>query len=108
MLIPTVNNIISITGIIPHTVNTDNCYGSEDNVNTLKNEYNIFTFSINGAKGKKLTIEDWDTTNYRNARNDRSSVESSMFFSLTYKRFRLRNWCVRKQLKFLKIRRPEK
>ena len=79
MLIPTVNNVISITGIIPHTVSTDDCYGSEDNVNTLKNEYNIFTVSINGAKGKKLTIEEWDTTNYRNARNDSSAVESSMF-----------------------------
>jgi len=79
MLIPTVNNVISNTGVVPHTVSTDDCYGSEDNVNTLKNDYNIYTVSINGAKGKRLTIADWDTTNYINARNDRSAVESSMF-----------------------------
>ena len=79
MLIPTVNNVISNTGVVPHTVSTDDCYGSAENVNSLKNDYNIYTVSINGAKGKKLTIEDWDTTNYTNARNDRSAVESSMF-----------------------------
>ncbi len=79
MLIPVIDDIVSITGIIPHTVSTDDCYGSKENVQTLRSKYNIFTVSINGAKGKKLTIEDWDTTNYRNARNDRSAVESSMF-----------------------------
>jgi len=79
MFIPTVDNVISITGVVPNTVSTDDCYASQENVNTLKNGYNIYTVSINGAKGKKLTIDDWDTTNYINARNDRSAVESSMF-----------------------------
>jgi len=63
--------VISITGVVPNTVSTDDCYASQENVNTLKNGYNIYTVSINGAKGKKLTIDDWDTTNYINAGNDR-------------------------------------
>jgi len=79
MLIPTVDNVISITGVVPNTVSTDDCYASQENVNTLKKGYNIYTVSINGPKGKKLTIDEWDTTNYINARNDRSVVESSMF-----------------------------
>ena len=41
MFIPTVNNVISNTGVVPHTVSTDDCYGSQENVYTLKNEYNL-------------------------------------------------------------------
>ena len=36
--------------------------------------------SISGAKGKKLTTpEDWESEAYREARRDRSAVESLMF-----------------------------
>ena len=76
---------------MPHTVSTDDCYCSEGNVNILKNEYNIFTVSINGAKGKKLTIDDWDTTNYINARYNRSAVESSMI-TLNFGKLRRRGF----------------
>ncbi len=38
------------------------------------------TLSISGAKGKKLTDpEDWDSDAYRDARRNRSAVESLMF-----------------------------
>jgi len=47
MLIPTVNNVISNTGIVPHIVSADDCYGCERNVNILKNEYNITEKIIN-------------------------------------------------------------
>ena len=39
----------------------------------------ILTVSINGSKGEKLTLEDWDATSYAVARRKRSAVESSMF-----------------------------
>ena len=45
----------------------------------VKEECRIPTVSINGSKGKKLTLENWDTTSYAEARRKRSAVESSMF-----------------------------
>ena len=79
MLIPTVKNVISTTGIIPLIVSTDDGYASKENVDILKNTYKIPVVSINGAKGKKLTGEDWNTTAYINARRQRSAAESGMF-----------------------------
>jgi hypothetical protein len=79
MLIPTVENVISITGIIPLVVSTDDGYASKENVDVLKNIYKIPVVSINGAKGKKLTGENWNTTAYLDARIQRSAAESGMF-----------------------------
>ena len=79
MLIPTVKNVISTTGIIPLIVSTDDGYASKENVDILKNTYKVPVVSINGAKGKKLTGEDWNTTAYINARRQRSAAESGMF-----------------------------
>ena len=79
MLIPTVKNVISTTGIIPLIVSTDDGYASKENVDILKNTYKVPVVSINGAKGKKLTGEDWNTTVYINARRQRSAAESGMF-----------------------------
>jgi hypothetical protein len=79
MLIPTVDNVISITGIIPSIVSTDDGYASQSNIKILKEIYQIPIVSINGSKGKKLTLEDWDTTAYINARKQRSAAESGMF-----------------------------
>lgn len=40
----------------------------------------VKAISISGAKGKKLTdIDDWESETYRDARRDRSAVESLMF-----------------------------
>ncbi len=40
----------------------------------------VKTLSMSGAKGKKLTDpEDWDSDAYRDARRNRSAVESLMF-----------------------------
>jgi len=44
----------------------------------IKNGVEIF--SISGAKGKRIIAdEDWDSDAYRQARNDRSAVESIMY-----------------------------
>ena len=40
----------------------------------------VMDVSISGAKGKKLTdTADWDSEEYRDARRNRSAVESLMF-----------------------------
>ena len=79
MLLPTVLNVYQTTNIMPLLVSTDDGYASEKAVRVLKEECRIPTVSINGSKGKKLTLENWDTTSYAEARRKRSAVESSMF-----------------------------
>ncbi len=79
MLVPTVMEVCRSTGVKPNLVSTDDGYASEDGVGILKNDLNILTVSINGAKGKKITSEDWDTTLYSEARRMRSAAESGMF-----------------------------
>jgi len=79
MLLPTVLNVYQTTNIMPLLVSTDDGYASEKAVKILKEKCRIPTVSINGSKGKKLTLENWDTTSYAEARRKRSAVESSMF-----------------------------
>ncbi len=79
MLVPTVMEVCRSTRVKPNLVSTDDGYASEDGVGILKNDLNILTVSINGAKGKKITSEDWDTTLYSEARRMRSAAESGMF-----------------------------
>jgi hypothetical protein len=79
MFVPMIQNVISITGITPSIVSVDDGYSSEANVKTSRKDFGISTASFSGSKGKKLTIDDWDTTSYTEARRMRSSIESMMF-----------------------------
>ena len=78
-LVPAIRESIKRTGVIAALVSTDDGYASakgRDEVLGMK----VKAISISGAKGKKLTDEDdWQSETYRDARRDRSAVESLMF-----------------------------
>jgi IS5 family transposase len=78
-LVPAIRESINRTGVIAELVSTDDGYASakgRDEVLGMK----VKAISISGAKGKKLTDDDdWQSEIYRDARRDRSAVESLMF-----------------------------
>jgi len=70
---------ISNTTIQPKIISTDDGYANTA-VRDKWIEKGVEVFSISGSKGKRLTPEeDWDSDMYREARNNRSAVESLMF-----------------------------
>lgn len=78
-LVPTVEQHIGRTGIVPTTVSADDGYSSMDNRKMLL-DLDVAAVSLSGAKGKKLTPEDeWNSQLYQQLRKDRSAVESLMF-----------------------------
>ena len=78
-LVPAITDSIRRTSVVPALVSTDDGYASakgRDEVLGL----GVKALSISGAKGKKLTAPgDWDSKEYRDARRNRSAVESLMF-----------------------------
>ncbi len=83
-LVPLVKQHIGRTGRTPGCVSVDDGYSSKDNWNRVKG-LGVAVVSINGAKGRKVIPEaDWDSDQYRQARNDRSAVES-LVFTLRFK-----------------------
>lgn len=78
-LVPAIMDSIKRTGVIAELVSTDDGYAS------LKGRKEVLSMgvrdiSISGAKGKKLTAaDDWNSDKYRDARKNRSAVESLMF-----------------------------
>ena len=78
-LVPAIQCSIDRTGVIAELVSTDDGYASADGRNRVLG-MGVKDISISGAKGKKLTdAEDWGSETYKNARGDRSAVESLMF-----------------------------
>jgi hypothetical protein len=78
-LVPILLDSIQHTCVTPWLVSTDDGYASKLGRDTLL-AMGIDVVSISGAKGKKLTDkEDWNSEIYRNARRNRSAVESLMF-----------------------------
>jgi hypothetical protein len=78
-LVPAIRESIKRTGVIAALVSTDDGYASAKGRNELL-DMNVKVISISGAKGKKLTdLDDWESKIYRDARRDRSAVESLMF-----------------------------
>ncbi len=76
---PMVDQHIERTGVVPNIVSVDDGYASIDGKGNVERK-GIATVSINGAKGKKITPEDdWENDSFKEARNNRSSVESLMF-----------------------------
>jgi len=67
------------TGVVPDRVIVDDGYASAKNRKALKG-VGVKTVSIGGSKGRKLTPpEEWRSEAHKEARDDRSSVESLMF-----------------------------
>ena len=78
-LAPAISDSIARTGIIAEFVSTDDGYASAKGRQELL-AMGVKDVSISGAKGKKLTDEfDWESELYRDARRNRSAVESLMF-----------------------------
>jgi hypothetical protein len=79
MLVESIIDAFSRTGVIAGVVSTDDGYASAKGRDMLL-AMGVKTISISGAKGKKLTTpEDWESETYQEARRYRSAVESLMF-----------------------------
>jgi IS5 family transposase len=78
-LAPAIRESIARTGVIAQLVSTDDGYASaKGRAEVLA--MGVKDISISGAKGKKLTdLADWESEKYRDARRNRSAVESLMF-----------------------------
>lgn len=78
-LASTIRDAIKRTGVIAELVSSDDGYASANGRNEVLS-MGVKDISISGAKGKKLTDpDDWDSEEYRDARRNRSAVESLMF-----------------------------
>ena len=78
-LVPAIRESIERTGVVAELVSTDDGYASAKGRDQLL-KMGVKILSISGAKGKKLTDpQDWDSDVYRDARRNRSAVESLMF-----------------------------
>jgi IS5 family transposase len=76
---PAIRDSIGRTGVIATLVSTDDGYASAKGRDELR-AMGVKDISISGAKGKKLTDpDDWESETYRDARRNRSAVESLMF-----------------------------
>jgi hypothetical protein len=76
---PIVDASLLRTGVTPSILSFDDGYtNTKDREHYLGVGVNVVSFS--GSKGKNsISAEDYDSTAYQNARNDRSAVESLMF-----------------------------
>ena len=78
-LAPAISDSIRRTDVVADWVSTDDGYASAKGRAEVLG-MGVKDISISGAKGKKLTDPgDWDSEEYREARRNRSAVESLMF-----------------------------
>jgi hypothetical protein len=78
-LAPAISDSIQRTGVIAELVSTDDGYASAKGRDEVLG-MGVAVISISGAKGKKLTArDDWESETHREARRNRSAVESLMF-----------------------------
>jgi hypothetical protein len=78
-LAPAIADCIRRTGVVAEWVSTDDGYASAKGRDAVLG-LGVKEIGIGGAKGKKLTDPgDWDSEEYREARRNRSAVESLMF-----------------------------
>jgi len=78
-LVPMVDEVQGRTKVKLEVVSVDDGYASAENKAALQAR-GIRVTSINGAQGKALTAPaDWDSDDYREARDLRSAVESLMY-----------------------------
>ena len=82
-----VERVIKSTGVIPHLLSFDDGYAAKK-VREALLQMGIEDVSISGSKGKRIIPEeDWDSETYREARRNRSAVESLMSVLKGYLRF---------------------
>ena len=78
-LAPSIRDSIQRTGVVAELVSTDDGYASAKGRDEVLG-MGVKALSISGAKGKKLTSsDDWDSEVHRDARRNRSAIESLMF-----------------------------
>src|SRR5207344_514440 len=78
-LAPMVNEQITNTGVIPSLASADDGYSSQEGLEEVL-RLGVKVVSISGAKGKKLIEEQqWKSRTYRQARAERSAIESLVF-----------------------------
>ena len=91
---PLVRKVIENTGIAPLCVSTDDGYSSKKGRDAVLEIDGIDAVSISGSKGKYLiSEEDWESELYKEARRNRSAVESLIFvlkYSYEFDRLRRR------------------
>src|SRR5467141_108117 len=78
-LVPMVKEQITNTGIIPSTASADDGYSSQEGLEEVLG-LGVKVVSISGAKGKKIIeARQWKSQPYRQARAERSAIESLVF-----------------------------
>jgi hypothetical protein len=92
-LLPMVEQCVSNTGVNPAEVSTDDGYTSTGNFDALLAK-GVELVSFSGAKGRKVLGEElWSSAEHNELRDDRSTVESTIF-TVKHK-FDLRSFCRR-------------
>jgi len=92
-LVPTVNQHIKATGVVPQFISADDGYSLQDAVDSVK-EIGVTDICLSGAKGKRILGDElWNREEYIEGRRKRSAVESLMFtlkYSYEFGRMRRR------------------
>lgn len=92
-LLAMVEQCVGNTGITLAEVSTDDGYTSAENLDILRRS-GIGKVSFSGAKGRKVLGEElWNSEPYKELRDDRAAVESTIF-TVKHK-FNLRSFCRR-------------
>jgi IS5 family transposase len=77
-LVPMFEQVFARTGVVPDRAIYDDGYASAAGRDALKAK-GVETISIGGSKGRRLTsASEWNSEAHKEARNDRSAVESLM------------------------------
>jgi hypothetical protein len=78
-LVAMVKEQITNTGVIPSVVSADDGYSSQEGLQEVLG-FGVGVVSISGAKGKKIIeARQWKSQPYRQARAERSAIESLVF-----------------------------
>ena len=78
-LVPMAKEQITNTGVIPSMASVDDGYSSEQGLEEVL-RFGVKVVSISGAKGKKIIeAQKWKSQPYRQARAERSAIESLVF-----------------------------
>ena len=79
-LVSLVEEVIRNTGVVSSSISADDGYCSANGVGSVRMIPGVEGVSISGSKGKRLiSEEDWESELYKEARRNRSSVESLIF-----------------------------
>jgi hypothetical protein len=78
-LVPMVKEQITNTGVVPSMASVDDGYSSQQGLEEVQG-LGVKVVSISGAKGKKIIeAKQWKSQPYRQARAERSAIESLVF-----------------------------